>query len=105
LFGKRRINSVWKSFELPRNSRRKRNSSLFLKYEGLPYPSSIAEGYGRRTIGEYIQSLYIAYGSVCELETQMMLSGDLDYVEDVALSGLMAKIGDVERLLKGLIKS
>ena len=35
----------------------------------------------------------------------MMLSGDLDYVEDVALSGLMTKIGDVERLLKELIKS
>jgi len=67
--------------------------------------SNIAEGYGRRTTGEYIQSLYIAYGSVCELETQILLSGDLGYVQDEALKGLQAKIGEVERMLKGLIKS
>ena len=53
-------------------------------------PSNIAEGYGRRTTGEYIQALYVAYGSQCELETQVLLAGDL---------------GDVERMLKGLIRS
>ena len=29
-------------------------------------PSNIAEGYGRKTTADYIRSLYIAYGSVCE---------------------------------------
>ena len=48
---------------------------------------------------------YIAYGSVCELETQTMLSGDLDYVGKSRLQKLRAEIGDVERMLKALIKS
>ncbi|MEW6215898.1 MAG: four helix bundle protein, partial [Nitrospirota bacterium] len=41
---------------------------------------NIAEGYGRKTTPEYIRSLYVAYGSNCELETQVLLSGDLGYI-------------------------
>ncbi|MBI5096602.1 MAG: four helix bundle protein [Nitrospirae bacterium] len=44
-------------------------------------PSNIAEGYGRKTTREYIQALYVAYGSNCELETQILLSGDLGYIK------------------------
>jgi len=29
-------------------------------------PSQIAEGYGRKSTGEYIQALYVAYGSNCK---------------------------------------
>ncbi len=37
--------------------------------------SSIAEGYGRKTPVDYIRMLYISYGSVCELEIQILLAG------------------------------
>jgi four helix bundle protein len=67
--------------------------------------SNIAEGYGRQTTREYIQSLYIAYGSNCELETQILLSGDLGYVEAQNLERLQREVGDVERMLKRLIIS
>jgi len=40
-------------------------------------PSNIAEGYGRKTTRDYIRMLYISYGSICELETQILLAGDL----------------------------
>ena len=33
--------------------------------------SNIAEGYGRQTTMDDIRMLYISYGSVCELETQI----------------------------------
>ena len=45
-------------------------------------PSNIAEGYGRKTTLDYIRMLYISYGSVCELETQILLAGDLDLILD-----------------------
>jgi four helix bundle protein len=76
-----------------------------LRRAALSIPSNIAEGYGRRTTGEYIHSLSIACGSVCELETQVMLSGDLGYLEDEALKELLANISEVERMIMGLIKS
>jgi four helix bundle protein len=68
-------------------------------------PSNIAEGYGRRTTSDYIRLLHIAYGSNCELETQTMLSGDLDYVDRAILKDLEDKIHEVERMLNALIKS
>jgi len=68
-------------------------------------PSNIAEGYGRRTTSDYIRSLHIAYGSNCELETQMMLSRDLDYVNRAILEDIEDKIQEVERMLKALINS
>ena len=68
-------------------------------------PSNIAEGYGRKTTQEYIQALYIAYGSNCELETQILLSGDLGSIKSDDLKNLQRDIGDIERMLKALIKS
>ena len=68
-------------------------------------PSNIAEGYGRKTTADYIKSLYIAYGSNCELETQIMLGGDLGYIDSDILEGIKDDIHEVERMLKALIKS
>jgi four helix bundle protein len=68
-------------------------------------PSNIAEGYGRKTTPEYIHALYVAYGSNCELETQILLSRDLGYIEVEDMRRLQENIGEVERMLKALIKS
>ena len=68
-------------------------------------PSNIAEGYGRKTIPDYVRCLYIAYGSTCELETQTLLSGDLNYVYNTKQNILLEKIKEVERMLMALIKS
>jgi len=76
-----------------------------MRRAALSIPSNIAEGYGRKTTTEYFRSLYIAYGSTCELETQILLSGDLGYLNKESLSELQRDIGEVERMLKSLIKS
>ena len=68
-------------------------------------PSNIAEGYGRKTTLDYMRMLYISYGSVCELETRILLAGDLDLIEKVEMDTIKKDIADVERMLKALIKS
>ena len=40
---------------------------------------------------EYIRLLYIAYGSTCELETQLLLSGDLGHLNKESLSKFQTK--------------
>jgi four helix bundle protein len=76
-----------------------------IRRSAVSVPSNIAEGYGRKTTSDYIRSLYIAYGSNCELETQILLSGDLGYIEAGELKKLQDGIGEVERMLKALIKA
>ena len=76
-----------------------------IRRSAVSIPSNIAEGYGRKTTLEYVRFLYIAYGSVCELETQTMISGDLGYVGEERLQEIRQEIGDVERMLKAMINS
>ena len=49
--------------------------------------------------------LYISFGSVCELETQILFAGDLDLIEKSELGTLKKDIEEIERMLKALIKS
>ena len=76
-----------------------------MRRSSVSIPSNIAEGYGRRTTGEYLQSLYTGYGSICELETQILLSRDLDYLSKQSFERIEAILREVERMLKALIKS
>jgi four helix bundle protein len=76
-----------------------------IRRSAVSVPSNIAEGYGRKTILDYVRMLYISYGSLCEFETQILLSGDLDLIEKGELGKLIKDIAEIERMLKALIKS
>jgi len=76
-----------------------------MRRAALSVPSNIAEGCGRKGTKEFIQALYIAYGSNCELETQIMIARDLNFIDSQKAEELIADIASVERMLKALIKS
>ena len=59
----------------------------------------------RKTTIDYIRMLYIAYGSICELETQVLLASDLRFIDKKDIGTAKADITEVERMLKALIKS
>ena len=65
-------------------------------------PSNIAEGCARNSSAETIHFLYIATGSLAELETQLIISNRLGYMSDI--SEIMKHILLVKQLNFGLIK-
>jgi four helix bundle protein len=73
-----------------------------IRRSAISIPSNIAEGAARNSKKEFIQFLYIALGSAAELETQLIVAKELDYIKDLNI------FDDFEKLkiqLIGLIKS
>ena len=76
-----------------------------IRRAAVSIPSNIAEGYGRGARADYIRFLRIARGSLFEVETQLVLSSDLGFVDDDLRNELNEKITAVARPLSGLIRS
>lgn len=76
-----------------------------MKRSAVSIPSNIAEGFARQHNNEYKQFLYIAVGSCAELETQMVVSLEQEYMnKDVY--GELSKIVDHEaRMIMSMINS
>jgi len=68
-------------------------------------PCNIAEGHGRLTDLQFRHFLGNARGSLCELQTQVELAFDLDYISTETLREFMDKASEVARLINGLIAS
>ena len=68
-------------------------------------PSNLAEGHGRSGRREFAHHVSIAYGSLCELETQLLIAERLDYSDVETTESLMNRIADVRRLTNGLLRS
>jgi len=69
----------------------------------ISVPSNIAEGYGRQATGEYRHHLSIARGSLLELETQVLLSKRLGYVQAADSDTVLKEIEEISRMLATLV--
>ncbi len=74
-----------------------------IRRSAVSVPSNIAEGVGRRTVKDTIHFLYIAKGSLNELETQLYVSYDIKYISEKDLNHLLEKIIICKKLLNGFI--
>lgn len=67
-------------------------------------PSNIAEGCGRQYNKETIHFLSIARGSLYELETQLYISKDLNFINEEQMLICLNKIEDLGKLINGFIR-
>lgn len=67
-------------------------------------PSNIAEGCGRNYPKDSIQFFFVARGSIYELETQLYVSFDQKYIDELTLKSTQLKLETTRKLLNGFIK-
>ena len=76
-----------------------------LRKSAASVPSNIAEGQGRKSTNEFRHFLPIAYGSLCEAQTQTLLAKRLSYLTPTSTSRLIDQSEEVARLINGLYDS
>ena len=76
-----------------------------IRRAAVSVPSNIAEGQGRATRGEFVQFLGYARGSLCEVETQIVIAANLHYIAPDSRERLSDRITELGRILNGLIAS
>jgi len=76
-----------------------------VKRSAVSIPSNIAEGCGRGTDKQLIHFLDIAQGSCFELETQIIISKRLEYINNEKAESLKSNIQEISKMINGLRKS
>jgi len=73
-----------------------------IRRASVSVPSNIAEGQARRTTGEFVQFISHAEGSVAEVDTQLVIAVELDFVTKKQADPCFDLIGEERRMLNGL---
>ncbi len=76
-----------------------------IRRSAVSVPSNIAEGAGRSSTKEFAHFLSIALGSLTELETQLIISKNLVFLEKDTFEHLMEQIIAIRKMIVGLKKS
>ena len=67
-------------------------------------PSNIAEGYGRSSTKDYIHFLRIATSSLYELQTQLEISKNMDYLDKESFDKLYESSREIERMITSMTR-
>jgi four helix bundle protein len=96
-----------KCYLAPRNFPKEETYGMIsqIRRASASIPANIAEGHGRKTRKEYLQFLYIAQGSLRELETHLLLSKRVRLNPSDTIEPLLNQCESVGRLLSALIRS
>lgn len=69
-----------------------------LRKSAVSIPSNIAEGAGRNSNNEFKHFLGIANGSAYELETQLIISKNLNFVDNRTAEVMLKEIEEIKKM-------
>ena len=92
------------SYQLTRRLPRNESFGLVTQIQraAVSIPANIAEGQGRRHLGDYLHHLSVANGSLMELETHLLLTTRLSYLARGEVEPVLKLAEEVGRMLGGL---
>jgi four helix bundle protein len=75
-----------------------------IRRAAVSVPVNIAEGSARKSNKEFLQFLYISLGSLTELDTLILLSKELGFINSKPCEDCILKLDNIGKLLYGLIR-
>ena len=76
-----------------------------IRRSAVSIPSNIAEGFGRKSQQDFIRFLKISMGSLFELQTQLRISKNIGFLDELRFNTLFEETREVERMLSAFIQS
>ncbi|OGF65931.1 MAG: four helix bundle protein [Candidatus Fischerbacteria bacterium RBG_13_37_8] len=78
--------------------------SAQMQRAAISIPSNIAEGHARQYSKEFRHFLYIALGSLAELDTLLIVATELGYIFKEDLFEMRTKIEELRKMIYGIVK-
>lgn len=76
-----------------------------IRRSAVSIPSNIAEGHAKRSTWDFIRFLNIAYGSIAELETQIIIACNLGYLSEAEKLKILTECSELGRMINGLVNA
>ncbi|NHZ87398.1 MAG: four helix bundle protein [Planctomycetia bacterium] len=75
-----------------------------IRRSAVSIPSNIAEGHSRWYRKEFLHHLSISYGSIAELETQLLIAAELRFIKQDEVQSIFEKTTEIGKMINGLRK-
>lgn len=100
-------NLVLRIYEVTKNFPRAEDYGLTaqMRRSAVSITSNIAEGFSRDSYADKSHFYVMAHGSLTELENQLILARDLEYIDEGIFESLSVQATLVYRITAGLIKA
>lgn len=76
-----------------------------IRRSAVSISSNIAEGAGRGSDKDFAKFLRISFGSACELETQLIIANDLEYLNSNDFRTTLKELDEIQKMIYTLEKN